>query len=457
MTVICNRTLGIFALSVIFIFSIGTTVLAQSTPTEQEIAQREAQLRAELDQVLKEIDQQQKVLNEEQQKGASLARDVAILNAEINKAKLNIRARNLAIEALGKDINVKTKTIKDLSGKIDKNKESLAQLIRKTNEIDGYTLVDVVLSDKDISEFFVDMDAFSTIHESIQVTLGVIRKSKTDTEQAKQTLDRKRLEEIDARISIEAEKKKIEDSEREKARLLNLSKEQQKNYQTEIKKRQDRAMAIRTALFSLRDTSAIPFGKALDYATEASRATGVRPAFLLAILTQESNLGKNVGTCFVTDFTTGDGIKISTGDPVTGIMKPSRDIQPFLRIMSALGRQPSQTRVSCPFSTGYGGAMGPSQFIPSTWQLFEPRIAQAVNKATPDPWEPRDAFIASAIYLADLGADTGEYSAERNAACRYYSGRACDSKRPANSFYGNEVMTKAQSIQTNMIDPLQGL
>jgi membrane-bound lytic murein transglycosylase B len=100
--------------------------------------------------------------------------------------------------------------------------------------------------------------------------------------------------------------------------------------------------------------------------------------------------------------------------------------------------------------------MGPSQFIPSTWMLFQARIQAAVGHA-PDPWNPQDAFMASAIYLADLGASSQSSSDERNAACRYYSGRSCDSKAPANSFYGNQVVAKATSIQKDMIDPLSGL
>ena len=101
--------------------------------------------------------------------------------------------------------------------------------------------------------------------------------------------------------------------------------------------------------------------------------------------------------------------------------------------------------------------MGPAQFIASTWAIFQARIGVAVGKAVPDPWNPADAFMASAIYLGDLGANAKTYTAERNAACRYYSGRICDAGVPANSFYGNQVMLKATSIQETMIDPLQGL
>jgi hypothetical protein len=49
----------------------------------------------------------------------------------------------------------------------------------------------------------------------------------------------------------------------------------------------------------------------LQFATEASQKTGVRPAFLLGILTQESNLGKNVGSCYLKDPSTGAGIRIT--------------------------------------------------------------------------------------------------------------------------------------------------
>ena len=100
--------------------------------------------------------------------------------------------------------------------------------------------------------------------------------------------------------------------------------------------------------------------------------------------------------------------------------------------------------------------MGPAQFIPSTWVLFEPRLISALGITNPDPWDPLDAFMASALYLSDLGAAGGDAAGERNAACKYYSGRSCDSKKPANSFYGDSVMAKASSIQVNMINVLQG-
>ena len=72
-----------------------------------------------------------------------------------------------------------------------------------------------------------------------------------------------------------------------------------------------------------------------------------------------------------------------------------------------------------------------------------------------NPWNPRDAFMATAIYMRDLGANSGSFTAEKNAACKYYSGAACSStRRPPNMSYGTSVMSIAEKIQTTMIDPL---
>jgi membrane-bound lytic murein transglycosylase B len=40
----------------------------------------------------------------------------------------------------------------------------------------------------------------------------------------------------------------------------------------------------------------------------------------------------------------------------------------FVKIMKGLGQNPAKQRVSCPIPRdgGYGGAMGPAQFMPNT-------------------------------------------------------------------------------------------
>jgi membrane-bound lytic murein transglycosylase B len=426
-----------------------TSTFAQSDLTPEQ----EAKLRAELADIENQIKQQQTILTQKAGEGVSIQRDISILNARIKQAQLKIKAKELSINKLGKDITIKTNTITALGTRIDRGRESLQQIIQRTREIDNFSYAEAMLSTKDISEFFIDLDSFASIKQSLQTHLDDIKNAKSQNENVKKELDTKRNEEIDTKISIEKEKKIIEKSEAEKKRLLALNKNEQANYKTSIANNSARAAQIRNQLFKLRDAAAIKFGDAVAYAKSASAVSGTRAAFILAIIQQESSLGLNVGRCYLTDINTGAGIHSSSGKVYTNLMKASRDVQPFLDITSALGRDPLKTLVSCPQSVGYGGAMGPAQFIPSTWKLFQNRIASALGKPASDPWNPQDAFMASGFYLADLGASAQTYTAERNAACRYYSGRSCSGS--VNTTYGNQVMARVKTIQDN-IDILGG-
>jgi membrane-bound lytic murein transglycosylase B len=316
--------------------------------------------------------------------------------------------------------------------------------------MDRRPLIVIALSSEDFSDLFIEADRIADLEKNLQKKLAELQGIKTETEEARTALAQKQGEELDARYVVERKKQSIAEDEAEKSKLLAITENEEQEYQRVLAERQRRAEQIRSALFDLRDSDGIPFGTALNYATYASERTGVRPALILAILSQESDLGKNVGSCYVVDLVTGDGVGKNTGTPFPGTMKVPRDTVPFERITKALGRQWATSPVSCPVPGGYGGAMGPSQFIPSTWELFTAKLQAALGVSQPNPWNPQHAVMATAIYMADLGADLQTYSAERNAACRYYSGRSCDTKRPINYTYGNAVIAKAEAFQEDI-------
>ena len=117
----------------------------------------------------------------------------------------------------------------------------------------------------------------------------------------------------------------------------------------------------------MRGSGDISFGQAVQYAREAERATGVRPAFLLGLIKNESDLGKNVGT----------------GNYLTD-MHPTRDAPIFPYIAKLLGfANPEELKVSANPGFGWGGAMGPAQFIPSTWVRFGGLINTKTGTANP--------------------------------------------------------------------------
>ncbi len=430
-------------------------IFANAQANEIDVVEKREALQKELELVEQEIEGQRVLLNNKQRERVSIERDVSILDAKIKKEQLEIRSRNLVIDGLEDDIFGKQKTIGGLDLKLEREKESLAQLIRKTNEIDDYSLVEIVLATEDISDFFVDLEAFDSIQKSLNESFREIETTKDVTEDQKGQLEDKRGEELELRQIQVLQKAQIEEQEREKQRILDITKGVEAEYQKVLDSKQRTAAEIRTALFRLRGSAAIPFEKALKYANEAHEITGVRPALLLGTFKQETNLGENVGQCVITNEPNkGDGKGINTGRYFSGVMKATRDVDPFMDIVNKLGINPYSQVVSCPPSYGYGGAMGPAQFIPSTWILYEDRIGRASGQVPPNPWDPRTAFIASALLLSDNGADRGTYYAERLAALRYFAGWK-NAEKSSYAFYGDQVMELAAEMQ-ELIDVLGG-
>lgn len=444
----------VFLLILVLGLGIFSTSLAVDNSAQiQNVQVDKARLEAELAKLEAEIAAKQKELDGQKGQSVSISRDISILTTQINKSKLDIKAKDLTIQKLGGEIVNKNKKIQTLTEKIETEKESLAQLIRKDRELDDLPVIALILSRSSLSDAYSDINNFASIKNAVKKSVDSIRGVRTETQTEKQSLEEKKNKETDVKYALENEKKKVEQTEAEKKKLLSISKNKESEYQKVLAEKAKQRSAILSALFSLRDTGAIPFGKALEYANEASKVTGVRPAFILAILTQESNLGTDQGSCYVTNMETGAGKSSRSQKDFPNVIHPTRDLPPFRTITASLGRDYKTTLVSCPIGgIGYGGAMGPAQFIPSTWMGMRSKVATALGKSNPDPWNARDAFFASALFLKELGANKGGYSAESEAAGRYYAGSRWNTLGKP---YSSQVMAKALKIQTTMIDPLQ--
>lgn len=401
------------------------TLEEQRVRLEQELATIEADIAAK-----------RGVLQEKQKERTTLERDVGILNTKIDQAQLSIKHTDLSLKKLRSDIADKTDAINILNEKVLRSRASLAQLIRRTNEVDETTFVELTLGGT-ISEMLDDIDNFNAIERSLDTAFEEMALLKSDLSARKKTLEEKRVEEEDLRKIQVLEKQSVERNKKEKDQILTVTKGQEKEYQKVIAEREKNAAEIRAALFSLRDSAAINFGDAYRYAKEASAITGVRPAVVLGIIAEESNLGENVGT-----------------GTWTVDMHPDRDRPVFAQITAELGLDPNQMPVSKKAWYGWGGAMGPAQFIPSTWALYKDRVAKITGQNPPNPWDARTAIYASSLLMADNGADAQTRAAERLAALRYLAGWK-NAKKSAYAFYGDDVMELADKFQ-RQIDILEG-
>lgn len=397
-----------------------------------------------------ESDRVSKDLSQTSKEKTSLKNKIGTLAKKIKDLDYQISQSNLIIKDLKIQISDTEGSILKTTDAIGKSTAKLNEILRTISHEDKRPAVEVLLFEKDLTEFFSNLASLDILSEKGNQYLTEIKALKANLEEQKASLDGEKSD-LEQTVKLnQLQKQESDKTKKQQEYYLGITEQE---YQNQLKEKagiEKKANEIRARLFELVGVSKAPtFGEAYEIAKYVSGVTGIRPAFLLAVLQQESAIGKNVGQCILTDTITGAGKRISTSAAIANVMKPSRDVSPFIQITAALGKQYSTTPVSCPIASvgGYGGAMGPAQFIPSTWILYSDRLRGILGKAG-DPWNIKDSFLAAALYLTDRGALTKKYNDEWKSALAYFSGSTKSNSKY--NFYANSVMNIAAGFENDI-------
>jgi peptidoglycan hydrolase CwlO-like protein len=429
-----------FVLPAIITFGFLPGLSAMAAITD-DINQRNQQV----EEIQRQIDQYQQQINAAHSQTVTLQGEVASLNAKINLITLEIRSLDISIGKTNLEIQDTQSKISDAEDKIAKDQTILAQYLRVMYQNDQETLTGILFKHDTLSDFFNDLNSVKTSQDDLKATIDSIKDLKASLESKKQDLEDKRADLEQQQGLVLLDKRSLDQARAQKDKLLKDTKGQESKYQELVKTSKTQIQKIQEEIFYLQQNG-VTVDDAIKYGNLAAIATGIRPAFLIAELEVESGLGRNVGRCN------------RVGDPASKgyreIMKPTRDIQPFLQITSQLGLDPETTAVSCPQFVngkqyGWGGAMGPAQFIPSTWMGYANEVARIVGRAFANPWNIQDAFTASAVKLARGGATAKTTAAEIAASKAYYSGNSKCSTAACNS-YANAVQRTAAALERDL-------
>lgn len=447
-----KKSLIILVIFTLLLSSGAVFISAQATP-EQERSNLQRQLK-ELEELERKIQVDVAVTQAEreriQHQVSTVRRRINQLNAEIRQAQ--IRAQSLT----GQIINTEA-SIEVTVNKIDTLRGRLANTLRNIYQEDQRTTVEILLSEKDLSGFFDNTSALERLSSESRDILGEIIVLKVNLEEEKISLGDARTETEQLAAAKTAQAREAEAIRREQQRLLEGNQQREALQKKELEEVRKQAAQIRARIFELAgtpSTQAPNFGEAYELAKWVEGITGTRPAFLLAILQQESAIGRNVGGCNIADTTSGHSVNIRTGQVHSNGIHRTRDLPGLLIIANELNTDPLKIQISCPVPNipGFGGAMGPAQFIPSTWMGYRSRLSTLLGKPA-NPWVIRDSFLASGLLLSDLGARSQTREGEWRAAISYYAGPNCLNSQACinrNRSYADQVMGRVAGFQRDI-------
>ncbi len=411
----------------------------------------------------KEINSDRQKLQEKNKQTSGVRSEIANLNYKIKISHAFINRKIALANKLKKDIGENRNDIEQLNTDISETKQSLKSLLFQLNTLETNTTLEAFLVSDSLSDFFIEQQVSKVLFETAAEQIKKNKKEKKELEQLMLDLSERELLERQLAQEKQIESEKIQRNKTYKNELLNILKNEEGAIKNTILSKEKTKQTILRRKFTLASGEKISFGDAYHIIRPFKKQLGMDPAFILAILFQESGhrgkIGGNIGRCTYNQAN-------KHGRAKNGYMVMSNtQIPAFKKIMNDLGRDPKVQKISCPIPRdgAYGGAMGPAQFMPTTWLSVRKRVGGLLGKSAEkvSPFLNSDSFLASGIYLRDqyysksCSAYAKKYAhispeyilRERCAASRYYAGGAWFRYRMT---YGQQVVNRANRFRADI-------
>ena len=408
--------------------------------------------RAKLEQQLQTLEAEASIfdstLQKIQGKGRTLANEVTSLNTEIKQRELEIKKLAVILQQTALEVKQKSAGITLLTEKINTHRRGLAAGLIMLASYDQDSAVEVLLKHETISDFFGSLTNLNTLQESLQDSIAVSRQNRTALEEQKADLESFQEDQQNLKALQDVERRFLAQKKKEKDELIRLTKGKEAIFQQLLKSKKQDIATLKTQLFYLEKTG-ITAEDALRFADLAAKRAGIRTAFLLALLEVETGKQFEDGVISV-------GFNLGTGNWQRDLYQcyinlgkrsaAEAEKKAFFKITGDLGLNPDNMPVSRKPNYGCGGAMGPAQFLPTTWLRFMNRVADLTGHNPPSPWNAEDAFTAAAVFLADAGAKSKTNAGELAAAKTYISGNPRCTKSICR-IYSNKILSLSRTIE----------
>ena len=214
---------------------------------KNSISEKSAQIAA----IEKEIAEYEKQIDATLKEKKTLKNEIYLLRVRAKKLNTGIYLTEKKIEASNLTIKKLTLEIAKKEKGISGRKGSLAEVIRKMNEMESNTMVEITLANDTLSDFFSDLEQINDIREKISLNLMELKKLKKILQEERATKEAEKRKQEELKNELVDRKALVNRNKKQKDNLLWRTKNKEANYRKILNERKARQKALESEIREL--------------------------------------------------------------------------------------------------------------------------------------------------------------------------------------------------------------
>ena len=221
-----NKKRSLFITNIIF-FLAGFFIASAQENTSNHILN----LREQIIELERQSAEYKKQINQKKKKQTTLKREISILENQISRLRVNILSTGRKIDLAGLEIKDLGRGISETEKKINKNRETISELLRRLNLAEKHDLAAVLLSNARISDFFGYIERVNSLQTELSANLSAFLDLKNQLTAKKESTENKKQELKILNRRQENQKTASVETQTAKSGLLEKTKGQEKIFQ----------------------------------------------------------------------------------------------------------------------------------------------------------------------------------------------------------------------------------
>jgi murein DD-endopeptidase MepM/ murein hydrolase activator NlpD len=218
-------------------YMLAPLVFAQNSELDrlqQDIQDRGSRL-AEIEKEIAKFEEDLKKVGAEKQ---TLQKAINQLVLERKKVQAEISRTENLISSTDLEINKLILEISRTEREIEQIQSAISQIIRAQYKAGEVTLVEMLLQHSQLSEFWGAFEAHESVRDSMSVKVGELNSLHRLLEEKRESNTRKRSELVSLQSQYKDQNSVLSNNQQERAKLLEVTKNEEKNYQTLLAQQQ---------------------------------------------------------------------------------------------------------------------------------------------------------------------------------------------------------------------------